>query len=308
MKAWQCTDARPIPGLTAVDVEMPSPGTGEVLIRVVAAGVTPSELQWYPTTHTKSGDERRHAIPGHEFSGVVVATGEDTDIAVGQEVFGMNDWFADGATAEFCCAAGLAVAPKPRGLSYAEAASAPISALTAWQGLFERTDLQPGERVLIHGGAGGVGALAVQLARWCGAYVVATASARHTEFLLKLGADRVIDYRAERFEDFGNTFHVVFDGVGAETLTRSWNVLAPGGRLVTIASQSETDQNEKAKKAFFIVEPNREQLTKLSALFDSGMMRPVVDKILPFDQVPRAYLLEAPSVHGVGKTVIQLGN
>src|SRR4030095_12701778 len=129
------------------------------------AGVIATELRWYPTTHTKTGGDRSSAIPGHEFSGVVAALGAGTgDWAVGDEIYGMNDWFAEGATAQFCLARPASVARKPERLSHAEAASVPISALTAWQGLLERARLRAGERVLIHGGAGSVGLFAVQLA------------------------------------------------------------------------------------------------------------------------------------------------
>jgi hypothetical protein len=150
MKAWQCDDSWPVPGLFQANIEPPRPARGELLIRVHAAGVTPTELQWFPTTHTKSGAPRAHAIPGHEFSGVVAATGEEANFTVGQQVFGLNDWFADGATAEFCCTLPSHVAPKPARLTHAEAASVPIGALTAWQGLLDRAKLQSGERILIH--------------------------------------------------------------------------------------------------------------------------------------------------------------
>ena len=138
MKVWQCDDSRPVPGLVQAEVKTPGPQRGEVLIRVHAVGVTGTELLWQPTTHTKSGENRRHAIPGHEFSGAIAAVGVGADGIVGQEVFGMNDWYAQGATAEFCCAPPSAIAPKPARLTHVEAASVPIDALTAWQGLFER--------------------------------------------------------------------------------------------------------------------------------------------------------------------------
>lgn len=304
MKAWQCDDTRPLPQLKLVDVEAPCPAAGEILVRVSAAGVTPSELLWYPTTHTKSGASRRHAVPGHEFSGVVAAVGDGVDIHADEEVFGMNDWFADGATAEYCCAPARAVATKPKSLSHPQAATIPISALTVWQGMFDRADLRPHETVLIHGGAGGVGVIAIQLARWRGARVITTASARHSDVLVQLGAERVIDYRTERFEELVSNVDVVFDGVGGDTLSRSWSVLAPGGRLVTIAAQSEVDTDARTKDAFFIVEPNRQQLAHITELIDSGMIRPVVDGIVPFDQAFQAYQREFSPANGIGKMSI----
>ena len=147
--------AEPSHDLAAVeDAPIPQPGPAELLIRVLAAGVIPTELGWYPTTHTRTGQSRTGAVPCHEFSGVVTGVGADVgDLETGREVFGMNDWYSEGALAEYCVAPFFAVAPKPAALTHAEAASVPISALTAWQGLFERARLQPGERVLVHGGA-----------------------------------------------------------------------------------------------------------------------------------------------------------
>lgn len=133
----------------------PAPGQGEVLVRVRAAGVTPTELVWYPTTHKKDGGVRERAVPGHEFSGVVESVGPGVSLMeVGREVYGMNDWFCEGSTAECCTAPFDSIAPKPPNLTHAEAASVPIGALTAWQGLFDHAKLQPGERVLIQGGSG----------------------------------------------------------------------------------------------------------------------------------------------------------
>jgi NADPH:quinone reductase-like Zn-dependent oxidoreductase len=143
----------------------PRPNPGEVLVCVSAAGVTPTELLWYPTLHTKTGEPRSHAIPGHEFSGIIASVGEHAvGFEPGQEVFGMNDWFSEGALAEYCLTQPSAIALKPSRLTHAEAAAVPIGALTAWQGLLDRAGLQAGERVLVHGGAGAVGVFAVQLA------------------------------------------------------------------------------------------------------------------------------------------------
>src|SRR4051794_35200266 len=156
---------------------IPVAGAGEILIQVHAAGVTPTELLWYPTTHKKNGDPRNEAVPCHEFSGVVAAIDDSASaFQVGDKVFGMNDWYAEGALAEYCVTVPSFVAPMPHQLSFAQSASVPIGALTAWQGLFERAKLAPGDRVLIHGGAGAVGLYAVQFANLHGAQVIATAS------------------------------------------------------------------------------------------------------------------------------------
>ncbi|MCE9547741.1 MAG: NADP-dependent oxidoreductase [Planctomycetia bacterium] len=315
MKAWQFDDTSPALSLVQADVPAPHPGPGELLVRVHAVGVTPSELLWYPTTHTRDGAARHLAIPGHDFSGVVVEADPGCGFHVGQEVFGMNDWYADGATAEFCRTTPAMIAPKPALLSHVEAASLPIAALTAWQGLFERAKLQPGEHVLIHGGAGAVGVIAIQLAHWRGAKVTTTASARHQEILLQLGAERVIDYRTQRFEDVVHSFDfhgvdVIFDCVGGDTLARSWNVLAPGGRLVTIAASGEsadgTGIDERTKQAFFIVVPKGAQLRDIAAILETGQLRPVIDEVFSFDQAASAYMRQATASHVCGRTVVSV--
>jgi len=306
MNVWQTNDSRPVPGLVQAEVATPHPQRGEVLIRVHAVGVTSTELLWEPTTHTRSGENRRHAIPGHEFSGSIAAVGAAADGVIGQEVLGMNDWYAQGATAEFCCTLPSAIALKPDGLTHVEAASVPIDALTAWQGLFDRAHLQAGERVLIHGGAGAVGVHAIQLARWRGAYVLTTASGHDRDFLLRLGAQQVIDYHTERFEDVARNVDVVFDAVGGSTLQRSWGVLGPGGRLVTIVSTVKSADDERTRQALFFVEPNRRQLCDIAAMLDAGQLRPIVGTVLPFAQAAVAYTREPKRNRRPGKTVVTL--
>jgi NADPH:quinone reductase-like Zn-dependent oxidoreductase len=292
---------------TLVEEDSPEPrlGPDDVLVRVYAAGVTPTELSWYPTTHAKTGAVRTRAIPGHEFSGVVESVGARVSgVTPGQEVYGMNDWFAEGATAEYCLAKPSSIAPKPSRLTHVESASVPIGALTAWQGLADRAKIRPGERVLIHGGAGAVGLFAVQIAKMLGAEVLATASPRNFDFLTQLGVNRTIDYHSERFEDIVKDVDVVFDTVGGETLQRSWNVLSPNGRMVTVAAGDETSDDERVKEAFFIVEPKREQLSQIAALIDAGKIEPVVDAVLSFSQAPAAYAGKIPSRLGRGKMVV----
>lgn len=285
---------------------IPSPAPNEILIRIHAAGVTPSELQWYPTTHTKSGTPRANVVPSHELSGVIEALGEKVaNFKVGQEVFGMNDWFADGATAEYCLTDPTSIALKPGKLTHIEAASVPIGALTAWQGLLVRANLKRGERALIHGGSGAVGLFAIQLAHQAGAHVITTASTKHAEYLRDLGADQIIDYERQQFETLLSDIDVVFDGVGGTTLTRSWTVLKPGGRLVTIAADSEATQDARTKAAFFIVEPNQQQLIEIAALLDSGKLKPCVDNIVPLTQASSAYDGTLQRHTGRGKVVIQ---
>jgi NADPH:quinone reductase-like Zn-dependent oxidoreductase len=275
---------------TYEDAPQPRPGAGEVLVRVYGAGVTPTELLWPPTWATPTGEPRFPIIPGHEFSGEVAAVGDGvTGMAVGSPVYGLNDWFRDGALAEYCVAREAEVAPKPRSVNHLAAAVSPISALTAWQGLIERTHLTAGERVLVHGAAGAVGVFAVQLARWRGATVIGTASAHNLAFLRDLGAAEVIDYRAARFEDIARGVDVVFDTVGGDTLARSWGVLKSGGRLVTIASSVEGTSDAREREAFFIVRPDRRQLAEIGRLIDAGTLRPVVDRVFPLPRARQAF-------------------
>lgn len=290
--------------LVEKEIPEPAPQAGEVLVRVHAAGVTSAELDWYPTSHTKDGANRAAAVPSHEFSGEIARFGEGVeDLSIGQEVYGMNDWFADGALAELCITRPAWIAPKPRSLSHAVAVSLPIGALTARQGLFDRARLAAGERVLIHGGAGAVGALAVQFAHRAGAHVIATVSASDIEFVKALGADEAIDYKAAPFEESVRDIDVVFDAVGGETLERSWSVLKTNGRVVTIASGAESSRaNDRVKNAFFIVEPSRQQLIEVAELVDKGALRPVVNTILPFSQAPLAYAGKVAK--GRGKLVV----
>jgi NADPH:quinone reductase-like Zn-dependent oxidoreductase len=305
MKAVCLNFSGPAPALVERELPIPANGPDEVLIRVHAAGVTPTELSWYPTTHARTGEARLHPVPGHEFSGVVEAMGGNASgFNVGHEVYGMNDWFSEGATAEYCVTLPSSIALKPPGLSHAEAASVPIGALTAWQGLIERTELRPHERVLIHGGAGAVGVFAIQLAKRIGAQVFTTASSRHAEFLLQIGADHVIDYKNERFEDLLRDLDVIFDAVGGETLRRSWSVLKPGGRMVTIAASGEEARDDRTKAAFFIVEPNQNQLAEIAHLLDRGGLKTFVDATVPLSQASAAYLGAVQRRHGYGKVVV----
>lgn len=264
---------------------------GHVLIQVHATAVTPSEFSWHPTFHTPEGGARPFpVILGHEFTGVVAAVGTATkDLQIGDAVYGLNDWFMDGAQAEYCLAAAASVAPKPVTLDHTQAAVVPISALTAWQALLDRANLSEGQRVLIHGAAGGVGSFAVQLARHKRAYVIATASAANMELVKGLGADEVIDYRMSSFETLVRDVDVVLDTVGGETRDRSWGVLKKGGRLVTVAADAEGRKQQRVRDAFFIVEPNREQLIEIARLIDEGVIRPIMGGVFPMDEVQQAY-------------------
>jgi NADPH:quinone reductase-like Zn-dependent oxidoreductase len=309
MNVMRFNDSVDAPALVADKVATPQPARGQILIRVLAAGVTRTELLWYPTTHTQEDGKRTGAIPGHEFSGVIEAVGAEVDQSqIGREYFGMNDWFADGASAEYCLSTPTSVTVKPAGLSHVEAASVPIGALTAWQGLYDRAKLRAGESILVHGASGGVGVFAVQLARRSGAHVIATASAGNLNFLSKLGADEVIDYRSGRFEEVADNVDVVFDTVGGDTLERSWSLLKTGGRLVTVAADSEGTKDPRRKEAFFIVEPNQKQLTEISRLLGACELQCFVDAVVPFANASDAYCGSVKERQGRGKIVLSMAN
>ena len=273
------------------DAPIPALQPGDALVRVHAAGISPAEFTWH-IWETPDGRSRLPLIPSHEVSGVVAAVAPDVrDVEVGDAVYGLTDFFRDGGAAEYVAVRAAELAPKPRSLDHASAAATPLSALTAWQALFDHARLTPGQRVLIHGAAGGVGSFATQLARWRGAHVIGTASARNVDIVRKLGADDVIDYGATPFETVVRDVDVVLDTVGGTITERSWSVLRRNGLLVTIVRPPSPEwmAGRAATGLFFIVEPRRTQLNELSRLIDAGMIRPIVEAVLPLNQAREAY-------------------
>jgi NADPH:quinone reductase-like Zn-dependent oxidoreductase len=291
MKAMYLDKRAGAESLVEGEIPRPSPATGEVLVKVHATAVTPTELQWFPTFNKQSGEPRSFPIVlSHEYSGTIEALGNGVnDIQIGDAVYGLNDWFANGAQAEFCVAPLKSLAPKPNSLDYAHAAVVPISALTAWQGLFTRGNLQRGQRVLIHGGAGAVGIFAVQLARWRGAHVTATASSANLDFVRSLGADQVIDYQTTKFEHVMCDVDVIFDTVGGETLERSWPLVKPGGKVITIAAQNEGATERRIRDAFMLVEADSSQLAETAKLIDAGVLRVFVAQTFSLSEAVEAY-------------------
>jgi NADPH:quinone reductase-like Zn-dependent oxidoreductase len=262
--------------LVAERVDTPVPGSGEVLVRVHAAAITRDELDW-PV-------DRLPATPSYELSGIVAAIGSDVDDpAVGDAVYALGDFDRDGAAAEYAIVAAGLLAPKPQVFGHVESAAIPLAALSAWQGLFDQGRLAPGERVLVHGAAGGVGSFAVQLARHRGAHVIGTASTGGVETARELGAQEVIDNTTTRFEAAVDPVDLVFDTAGGELLAHSTAVLREGGRLVSVAEEPS------GGGVYFIVGPNREQLAEIGHLADGGELRPLVDSVFPLDQAQAAF-------------------
>lgn len=289
MKAIRIHEYGPPDVLVLDDVPQPVPNAGEVLVRVHAASV--NTIDW----KIRAGHLRHYVphaapfIPGCDMSGVIEAVGQGTRLHVGDEVYG----FVNHAYAEHVVAKESEIAGKPRSIDHVAAAALPVAALAAWQALFETAKLRRGEKVLIQGGSGGVGSFAVQLAKWKGAYVGATASHRSQAVLCELGVDQPIDYQCTQFEDVLDGFDVVFDCVGGDVQTRSWAVLRKGGRLVSIAGPPSPEEAVKrhVRAGFVRTRPDARQLDRIARLVDAGKLRPRIAAVFALEDAPRAHEL-----------------
>jgi NADPH:quinone reductase-like Zn-dependent oxidoreductase len=276
-------------------VEIPNLGPGEALVRVHAAAITRDELEW-PV-------DRLPAIPSYELSGTIDGLGSDVSgLAVGDAVYALTSFDRDGVAADYAAVPAELLAPKPRTLGHVESAAIPLAGLTSWQGLFDHGELREGERVLIHGAAGGVGQFATQLARWRGAYVIGTASGTGVAMARELGADEVVDRSSVRFEDAVDPVDLVFDTVGGEALARSVAVLREGGRLVSVAEEPPAAVAEQVTASYFVVEPNRAQLVELARIVDEGMLRPMIDSMFALADARAAF--ERVAMPGKGGKVV----
>ncbi|MGN6507573.1 MAG: NADP-dependent oxidoreductase [Tepidisphaeraceae bacterium] len=297
-------------GPEAIVVEeapLPIPGRGEGRLRVRAAALTPGELTWDQTYLHPDGTARLPTIPGHDVAGYVECLGEGVaNVTVGQFVYALVNFPLNGSVAEYVVLPAQDVAEAPKSISAEQASAVPLSALTAWQGLFDHGGLAAGQRVLIHGGSGGVGAFAVQLARWAGAHVVTTASARNVSFARDLGAVEVIDYGRTPFETAVGAVDLVFDTVGGETLARSISVLRPGGSVVSIAGMPDEQAMKAANVSgrFFIVQPSATQLRRIAKLIDAGRVRVNIEQIFGLADA-RAAFQRSVAGHLRGKVVIR---
>jgi NADPH:quinone reductase-like Zn-dependent oxidoreductase len=270
----------------------PCPAVGEALIRVHAAAITRGELDWEATWHDREGKARVPSIPSHEVSGVVEQMPQGTtNLKAGDEVFALIDFNHDGAAAEYATVAADALALKPRALDHVHAAAIPLSALTAWQALFDHGRITGGMRVLILGGGGAVGSFAVQIARWAGAKIAATASAENADSVRTLGAEPVIDSETERIDEVADNFDIVLDTVGGEILTRAAACVREGGALITVAAlpTPSAGDGRTAPAVFFVVKPDKLELGKLAELADSDRLRPLVAEVYPLADTRAAY-------------------
>lgn len=297
------------PGVLAYeDAPRPHPAPGDVLVRVHAAGINPVDWK-IREGHLK--EMLHHTLPlvlGWDVSGVVAALGAGvTRFKVGDEVFSRPDIERDGAYAEFIVIRETEVALKPKSVDHVHAAALPLAGLTVWQSLFDAAALTAGQRVLIHAAAGGVGSLAVQLAKGRGAHVIGTASAKNHAFVRALGADEVVDYERERFETVIGPVDVVFDTMGGDIQTRSWKVLKRGGILVSIASppSAEAAVAHGGRFAFVFTQPSAAQLAEIATLVDAGKLKAIVETVLPLAAAVRGQALSAAG-HTRGKIVLQV--
>ncbi|MEV0437237.1 NADP-dependent oxidoreductase [Nocardia sp. NPDC050413] len=294
--------------LRVIDVDRPEPGPAEVLIRVHAAGVNPTD-SW----HRALGGLRGAITPlGWDVSGVVEAVGLGVTLfAPGDEVFGMPRHPHPAATyAEYVTAPARHLAHKPTNLSHLEAGGLPLVALTAWQALVDTADVRPGQRVLVHAAAGGVGQAAVQIAKARGAHVVGTARADNHEFVRGLGADEVIDYTTTAFEEVARDIDVVVDTIGGEYGPRSLRTLRPGGIVVSLASPAEAALADIARPLglraqFMIVEADRTGMLAIADLAREGALRVHVDTVVPLESASKAHEI-ADTQRTRGKIVLEV--
>jgi NADPH:quinone reductase-like Zn-dependent oxidoreductase len=300
------------------DAPRPEPEADEVLIRVHAASVNPAD--WQIRSGKRFLLEKPFSLtPGFDVSGVVEATGDRvTDFVPGNEVYGMLGLKNSGAYAEYVTCPAAGAAHKPRSLTHIEAAALPVAGLTAWQALFDAGGLSEGQTVLIHAAAGGVGHLAVQLAKWKGARIIGTASARNSDFLREIGCDEIIDYTKTRFEDVVRNVDVVLDSVirdakkgidavAQDTLLRSFTVLQKNGILVSIC---DTPSQEMAaargvRAVHILAESSGMQLAQIAELTDAGNLRPLISEVFPLKEARKTHELSQGG-HTRGKIVLQV--
>jgi NADPH:quinone reductase-like Zn-dependent oxidoreductase len=287
----------------------PEPGPGEALVAVHAAGITFAELTWDLSWTTRDGRDRTPVIPSHEVSGTVAGLGAGAaGLAPGDEVYGLIEFDRDGAAAQYVTLPAAHLSARPLSVSHAEAATLPLAALTAWQALVDYSALEPGEQVLVLGGAGGVGNYAVQLAAILGGRVTATGHARQRDFVLSLEASAFLaSGREERAGDVAppGGFDVVIDTVGGAVLDASYPMTRRGGRLVTLGAPPAADKAAAlgVHAMFFVVTPDAAELAQLAALVDEGRLRPVLSQSFPLRDGRRAFE-SAGTPRPPGKTVL----
>ncbi|WP_216844769.1 NADP-dependent oxidoreductase [Rhodanobacter sp. L36] len=276
--------------LSLDSVPVPELRDDEVLLRVHAASVNPVDFKIRSGGYPQVGESQLPYAMGRDASGVVQRVGKNIgSVQAGAEVYAMSD-MTHGTYAEYVILKADQCAVRPTSIDHAHAAAVPLAALTAWQGLFDHGELSNGQRVLIHGGAGGVGHMAVQFARHAGAHVIATASAHDIDFVRELGADEVIDYHGEPFEQLVKNLDVVYDLIGGDTRDRSFKVLRRGGILVSTLGEPSREKADEygVRVVGYKAKPSGEQLTRIAALIDEGEVRAHIAKTFRLEEAAAA--------------------
>nr|WP_324259553.1 NADP-dependent oxidoreductase [Cellvibrio fontiphilus] len=295
--------------LTVEDAPMPEIGERDLLVRVVASAINPVDWKIRAGYLKEMLPYQFPLILGWDVSGVVEAVGSGvTKFKPGDAVYSRPNILRNGSYAEFIAIDENEAAFKPKTISHACAASLPLAGITAWDVLIKTANIQAGQRVLIHAGSGGVGSLAIQLAKACGAHVVATTSGKNIPLVKSLGADQLVDYRSQQFDHVVHEMDVVFDTIGGEVQERSWASLKAGGILVSIVSppSAELAAAHDARAGFVFIQPDAEVLTQLAALVDAGKMRPIIAAEFALEDIVKAHTL-SESGRADGKIVLHVG-
>jgi NADPH:quinone reductase-like Zn-dependent oxidoreductase len=306
MKAARILRFGPPSVITNDELPRPEPSGGQLLVRVKAAGVG----NW--DALIREGKVELQPLPltlGSELSGIVEAIGaEVSGFKLGDGVYGATNEQFSGAYAEYALTSARMTAQKPKTLNFIEAASAPIVAVTAWQMLFDYAHVTAGQTVLIHGAAGNVGAYAVQLAKQAGLHVIATAASADLEYVRGLGAEKVVDYKSGRFEEWVNGLDIVLDTVGGDIQQRSLGVLKPNGILVSVVSAvpEASQRRYGVRAAYFYVDVTTARLNQITELFDSGKLVTDVGTVLPLDEARIAHGMLGGAPHKRGKIVLSI--
>jgi NADPH:quinone reductase-like Zn-dependent oxidoreductase len=278
--------------LEVQQIPVPIPAEDEILIRVHAAAINPVDTSIRSGRASGLSGATLPYVPGFDVSGVVIQTGSsNSPFNIDDEVFAMLSLRRGGGYGEYAIVKNSEAALKPESISHDEAASVPLVALTAWQALFDTANLQAGQTVLIHAGAGGVGSVAVQLAKWRGARIIATASEYNHDFLREIGVDVPVDYRTQRFEDFADEVDVVLDPIGGDTQDRSIDLLKEGGSLVSIVGLTAKGRNPPANVnvSSILVDAHGDQLQQIADLIAAGHLDPVVSYRFPLEDAPSSH-------------------
>lgn len=303
MRAIVVTDqAAGTAGMKLVERPDPRAATNDVVVEVHASGFTGDELTWEPTWIDRTGRDRTPTIPGHELAGVVTGLGYGTTgLSIGQRVFGLTDWTRDGTLAEYIAVEARNLAPLPGDVDFTVGAALVMPGLTAWQGLFDHGRLEAGQRVLVHGAAGVVGSMAVQLAREAGAYVIGTGRAAGRQATLEFGAQEFVDLEQEELDEIG-AVDLVFDVLGGDIVKRSAALVRAGGTLVTIAGPTDA-RPVGGRTIDFVVEADRAQLGEIVNRVREGRLRANIGTVASLDDAVAAF---NPAERRPGKTIIRV--